>query len=96
MNQNYEKEQKDKVQRKINSIWAAKVLSIDGNNLIVRRNFKDDTTIRIPVSYPEEYQVGQYVDVQIWKSGTSSYGTRYIGVTPKEFIPVDGAYLGTV
>lgn len=94
MVKNYEKEQKSRIQRKINSIWAAKILEIDGNHLVVRRSLRDDKKASIPVSDPEQYKVGQYIDVIIWSTGSSSYGAKYIGITPDEFIPEDGADIG--
>lgn len=91
MEQNYKREQMAQGLRTRDKIWAVKILEIRENSLVFRRSFRDDKTISIPVSCPQAYKVGQYIDVIVWSTGTSSYGAKLIGTTPDAFIPADGA-----
>lgn len=94
MDQNYKREQTSKALRVNNRIWAVKILEIRDNSLIFRRKPGGDKTASIPVSRPQDYKVGQYIDVIVWNTGNASYGVNLIGNTPDDFIPTDGADIG--
>lgn len=94
MEQNFKREQMSRALRVNNSIWAVKILEIKGNDLVFKRSLRNDKMISIPVSHPQEYKVGQYIDVIVWSIGNSSYGAKLIGITPDDFIPADGADIG--
>lgn len=42
------------------------------------------------VSMPEEYEIGQYVDLQVVRTSKTSHTIKLIGRTPEVFIPADG------
>lgn len=42
------------------------------------------------VSMPEEYSVGEYIDLQVIRTGNASHTVKLIGRTPAAFIPADG------
>lgn len=94
MEQKYKHEQTTIASRKINSVKAAKILEIKENSLIIRRGYKTNKTAEVLVSNPQDYKVNEYVDVVLYKNGTSSYGTKFLGRTPEAFIPSDGAEIG--
>ncbi len=45
---------------------------------------------RLSVSTPEEYEAGQYIDLQVFRTGEASYQIHLLGRTPQKFIPADG------
>lgn len=83
--------QKTVLSRHANSVTAHKILAIRGNNLIVQLWGNSDKEGSIPVSVPEDYSVGDYVDLQIIRHSRTSHSITLIGHTPQKFIPVDGA-----
>ena len=42
------------------------------------------------VSMPEEYEIGQYVDLQVARKSKTSHTIKLIGRTPQKSIPADG------
>ncbi len=42
------------------------------------------------VSMPEEYRIGEFIDLQVIRTSRTSYQVMLIGRTPQKFIPVDG------
>ncbi len=76
--------------RSQNSIKAHKILAIEGNSLIFQLWLNSDEQGRLSVSMPEEYEAGQYVDLQVFRTGGASYQIHLIGRTPQKFIPADG------
>ena len=87
----YKEIQKTVLSRHANSVTAHKILAIRGNNLIVQLWRNSDKQGSIPVSMPEEYSVGQYIDLQIARHSRTSHSITLIGRTPQKFIPADGA-----
>lgn len=86
----YKEIQKTTQSRHVNFITAHKILAIRGNNLIVQLWGNSDKEGNIPVSVPEEYSVGQYIDLQVARQSKTSYSITLIGHTPQKFIPADG------
>ncbi len=86
----YEYIQKSTALRSQHSIKAHKIIDIKDKNLIFQIWLNSDELDRMPVSFPEEYEVGEYVDLQVFKTGGASYQIKLIGKTPKAFIPADG------
>ncbi len=76
--------------RSQNSIKAHKILSIEGNSLIFQLWLNSDEQGRLSVSMPEEYQTGQYIDLQVIRRSKTSYEIHLIGRTPQKFVPDDG------
>ncbi len=76
--------------RSQNSIKAHKILSIEGNSLIFQLWLNSDEQGRLSVSMPEEYQTGQYIDLQVIRRSKASYEIHLIGRTPQKFVPDDG------
>lgn len=83
----YKREQSTIVLRRRNSVRAFRVLAIQGDNLIVRNSYDRDKTAEFAVSEPDEYKVGDYVDMVFIKTGTNSHTIELIGHTPPEFTP---------
>ena len=86
----YKHEQTTAILRHRNSIRAYRILDIQGNNLIVRNNLDKGRTAEYPVSEPDNYKVGGYVDMVFVRRGSSSYAIQLIGHTPPEFTPDNG------
>lgn len=72
-----------------NNIYALKILNVDGNRVVVRNALDTSTCISLvaPDSY---YEAGTYVDVA-FSEKDKSFNARFIGITPPEFVPNDGA-----
>lgn len=83
----YRREQMITTLRRRNSIRAFRILDVQGNNLIVRNSLDRSKTAKFAVSEPDEYKVGDCVDMIFIKTGSSSYSIELIGHTPEEFIP---------
>ena len=86
----YERIQKTTALRNQNSIKAYKILDIQGKHLIFQLWLNSDKQDRIMVSKPEEYKVGEYIDMQVIRTSKTSHQIRLVGRTPKEFTPIDG------
>lgn len=86
----YKHEQTTVILRLRNSIRAFKILDIKGNNLITRNNFNKDKTVEFEVLNPDNYNIGDYVDMIFFRTGSSSYRIELIGHTPSGFMPVNG------
>ncbi len=76
--------------RSRNSIKAHKILAIEGNSLIFQLWLNSDEQERLTVSMPEQYEIGQYIDLQVIRTSKTSYQIHLIGRTPQKFIPADG------
>lgn len=76
--------------RNQNGIKAHRILGIEENSLIFQLWLNSDEQGRLSVSMPEEYKVGQYVDLQVVWTSKASYQIHMIGRTPQKFIPNDG------
>lgn len=76
--------------RNQNGIKAHRILGIEGNSLIFQLWLNSDEQGRLSVSMPEEYKVGQYIDLQVVWTSKASYQIHMIGRTPQKFIPNDG------
>ena len=92
MMQQYEESQKTTISRHVNFISAHRILDIQGNNLIIQLWPSDDSkTANILVSMPEEFSIGDYVDLQVIRHSKTSNSVELIGRTPQKFIPANGA-----
>lgn len=80
----FKKEQLTSISRYRNNIEAAKIINIQGNDLTIERF--NGQALHFPTSYAREYEIGQYIDIQYFKTGDSSHTLKLIGITPKEFI----------
>ena len=76
--------------RNQNNVKAHKILDIQGNHLIIQLWLNSDKQEGVMVSMPEEYKAGEYIDLQVARTGKTSYQIRMIGRTPEAFIPADG------
>ena len=94
MNFDYKQEQLTNALRHQNSIHPHKILNIDGNNLVVRLWQNSEQTATVPVSMADYYNIGDYVDMQVFQRGKTGYSITLIGNTPEKFIPCDGADIG--
>lgn len=83
----YKREQTTTILRRRNSIRAFRVLDIRGNNLVVRNSLDRSKTAKFAVSEPDEYKVGDCVDMVFIRTGSNSYSMELIGRTPPEFTP---------
>lgn len=81
----FKKEQLSTISRYRNSIEVAKIVNIQGGNLVIER-FNGQTE-RFPVSYAGGYEIGQYIDIQFFRTGNSSHTLKLIGHTPEQFYP---------
>lgn len=86
----YERIQKSAALRNQNSVKAYKILDIQGKHLIFQLWLNSDKQDRIMVSMPEEYKIGEYIDMQVIRTSKTSHQIKLIGRTPKAFIPADG------
>lgn len=82
--------QTTKALRHKNGITAHRILDIKGNSLFFQLWLNDTKKEELSISISEEYHIGQYVDLQVIRTGKTSYQIKLIGVTPKAFIPVNG------
>jgi len=87
----YKREQTTTILRRRNFIRAFKILDIQGSNLIVRNSFNRNKTAEFAVSEPDEYKVGDYVDMVFTKTGSNSHTIELIGHTPTQFTPKGNA-----
>ena len=86
----YEHIQKTTALRNQNSIKAYKILDIQGKRIFFQLWLNSDEKGSISISMPEEYEIGQYVDMQVIRHSKTNYSVKLIGATPKAFIPADG------
>lgn len=86
----YEHIQKTTALRNQNSVKAYKILDIQGKHLIFQLWLNSDKQDKIMVSKPEEYKVGEYIDMQVVRTSKTSHQIKLIGHTPEAFIPADG------
>lgn len=68
--------------RNRNGIKAYRILGIEDNHLIFQLWLNSDKQERISVSMPEEYKVGQYIDMQVIPTSKMSHTVKLIGKTP--------------
>lgn len=76
--------------RNQNEIKAYKILDIWDNHLIFQLRLNSEKQGEIRVSMPEEYSVGEYIDLQVIRTSKTSYQVTLIGRTPAAFIPAAG------
>ena len=81
----FKQEQLTTISRHRNSIEVAKIIDIQGSNLTIER-FNGDKE-RFQVSYVGDYAPGQFIDIQFFRTGSSSHALKLIGHTPPEFCP---------
>lgn len=62
--------------------------------MIVQLWGNSDDTGRIPVSMPQEYAIGDYVDLQVIRRSRTNYTIAFVGKTPETFIPENGENIG--
>lgn len=82
--------QETKALRNKNGIKAYRILGIEDKHLIFQLWLNSDEQGRLMVSMPEEYEIGQYVDLQVVRTSKTSHTIKLIGRTPEVFIPADG------
>lgn len=80
----YERIQLSPIDRHRNFIEAAKVVNIQGNNLTIERFNGNKETF--PVNYMD-YEIGEFIDIQFIRTGSSSHALKLIGHTPEKFYP---------
>lgn len=85
----YKREQKTAALRNNNGIKAYRILGIEGNYLIFQLWLNSDKQGRLMVSTPEEYNIGEYIDLQVVRTGSASHSAKLIGRTPAAFVPAD-------
>lgn len=85
----YEHIQKSTALRNQNSVKAYKILDIQGKSLIFQLWLNSDEQGQIMVSIPEEYKIGEYIDLQVTRTSKTSHQIKLIGHTPDAFIPDD-------
>ena len=86
----YKHIQKTAALRNNNGIKAYRILSIEDKHLIFQLWLNSDKQGQLMVSMPEEYEIGQYVDLQVVRTSKTSHTIKLIGRTPEVFIPADG------
>ncbi len=86
---NYDKIQLTTVARHQNAITTHKILDIKDDQLIIRKNFRNEEICSIPIDITESYEVGEYVDVIIINHSRTCYSTKLIGHTPEKFMPAN-------
>lgn len=87
----YKAIQKTESLRCANGVKAYRILDIQGKDLIFQLWFNDESSRgSIKVSFPKEYQIGEYVDLQVIRTSKMSYQVTLIGRTPATFVPADG------
>lgn len=87
----YKNIQKTTAQRARNEVKAYKILAIEDGHLIFQLWLNDtEKKGQLKVSMPEDYQVGEYVDMQVIRTSKMSHAVKLIGKTPQKFIPADG------
>lgn len=86
----YEHIQKTTALRNQNGVKAYKILDIREKHLVFQLWLNSDEQEQIQVSMPEEYKIGEYIDLIVSRAGRTSYSIKLIGRTPQKFIPADG------
>ncbi len=86
----YKHIQKTAALRNNNGIKAYRILGIEDKHLIFQLWLNSDKQGRLMVSMPEEYEIGQYIDLQVVRTSKTSHTVKLIGRTPEVFIPADG------
>lgn len=86
----YEHDQTTTVLRNRNGIKAYRILDINEGHLIFQLWLNSNVQGEIQVSMPEEYEIGEYIDFIVLRTGRTSYTVKLIGHTPPRFIPEDG------
>lgn len=86
----YKHIQKTVALRNNNGIKAYRILGIEDKHLIFQLWLNSDKQGRLMASMPEEYEIGQYVDLQVVRTSKTSHTIKLIGRTPGVFIPADG------
>lgn len=86
----YRREQKTAALRNQNGIKAHRILDIEDKHLIFQLWLNSDEQGRLMVSMPEEYRIGEFIDLQVIRTSRTSYQVTLIGRTPAAFIPADG------
>lgn len=77
--------------RNRNEIKAYKILDIQDGHLIFQLWLNDtEKKGQLKVSMPEEYEIGQYIDLQVIRTSKMSHTVKLIGRTPAAFVPADG------
>ena len=82
--------QETKALRNKNGIKAYRILGIEDKHLIFQLWLNSDKQGRLMVSMPKEYEIGQYIDLQVVRTSKTSHTVKLIGRTPEVFIPADG------
>lgn len=70
-------------------IYAAKILETRENSMIVKNPLNPKTCIRVFMSDSDYCMDGLYIDVAIANNG-ESFKANFIGITPPEFVPING------
>ena len=86
----YKREQKTAPLRNQNNVKAYRILDIKDNHLYFQLWLNSDEQGSVKVSMPEEYQIGEYIDLQVVRNSRTSYQIYLLGRTPQKFIPTDG------
>ncbi len=76
--------------RNQNNVKAYRILDIKDNHLYFQLWLNSDEQGKVKVSMPEEYTIGQYVDLQIIRNSRTSYQIHLLGKIPAAFILADG------
>ena len=76
--------------RNQNGIKAHRILDIEDKHLIFQLWLNSDEQGRLMVSMPEEYRIGEFIDLQVVRTSKTSHTVKLIGRTPEVFIPADG------
>ena len=86
----YKREQKTAPLRNQTNVKSYRILDIKDNYLYFQLWLNSDEQGKLKVSMPEEYQVGEYIDLQVIRNSRTSYQIHLLGRTPQKFIPTDG------
>ena len=86
-----------KVDRRMNGITSHKVIGVKGNDLVIAvpSVLSKDGKISFLMSDTSGIKQGDYVDFcfayTVTNGRANGYSCRYLGETPSEFCPTDGA-----
>ena len=86
-----------KVDRRMNGITSHKVFEVEGNDLVIAvpSVLSKDGKISFLMSDTSGIKQGDYVDFcfayTVTNGRANGYSCRYLGETPSEFCPTDGA-----
>lgn len=86
----YKQEQTTAALRRENAIMVYRVLEVRGSDLIARNSLNKGGAVMLAVSNPDDYRVGDYVDMVIVPTGDNSRRIKLVGHTPPEFRPGKG------